>query len=306
MVESIAYRLDQRKILQLCVEIHNGEKLNRTMINKAAAAITENSSIEKDHLFCGSLVLDKDHPFTFASIHNGTPMPIEVQCYPLVIQVVYLEGFESKVFLKVKVDLNFYDGVKALHTGFQVLEFIEHNEDMTKVTPFPFTDNNGAVPSSNFLNFFSLLLHLFVAIICNLFAIEFWQGRWRRGPFQASIESKCKAQGGELGSWRVYKRWNQIPNSVSYKDVRAASEVIKNALGLNNYATTVNFSPSVALSLCPNAEILGNKAKRLQHITLPPAGQAPPPPMDTIASTMLFNSVFYNNYGIACHKHAYI
>ena len=72
---------------------------------------------------------------------------------------------------------------------------------------------------------------------------------------------------------------------------------IKETLGFSHYAITVNYSPKVALSLVRSAAEIKSRDARLGGLTLPPAGVGPPPPMDAAHSFMVFNCIFYNNYG---------
>jgi hypothetical protein len=132
------------QMLQHGFEITKGEKMTtdacKARIPLAAAAITskakENLSLVKSgELVVVSQTVPADFDFTFNSVHCTIPLQKEVEIAPLVIEIVYQEGNSDRFYVRIKIDLVYYDGVTGLHTAFQVLEFIEHG-DLSKVLKY--------------------------------------------------------------------------------------------------------------------------------------------------------------------------
>ena len=285
------------KTLQFGIQVEQAQKViaQKDKLTTAAGLLTSGgkSVVKANDLLVLSRTVGKDHPFSFASVHHDLPLPQAVDTVPMLIEVVFKEGVADKLFVRIKNDLDYYDGVTATHTGFQVLELLEHGA-LDQVSPFPFTGNNGGPDSHNsagrVLRFFAQLWRILLAVVLSLLSPSYWRGAWMPGPFQSSIEASCKGT-------RVCRRYNQIPASVTFKEIMTMTDVIKSTLKLPYYAVTVNFSPTVALALVPTLAELKNKQARNKCICLPPAGTGPPPPMDAAHSASLFNCLFYNNYG---------
>jgi hypothetical protein len=176
---------------------------------------------------------------------------------------------------------------------------LEHGT-VDKVSPFPYTGVNGSKDAHNsagrVLRFFAQLFRVLLASVFSLFSPSYWRSKWMPGPFQSSIEASWKGT-------RVCRRYHMIPESVTFEDISGITEGVRVALKLKYYAVTVNFAGidgstvPVALALVPTAAELKKRDARLNRLTLPPAGTGPPPAMDAAHSKMLFNCLFYNNYG---------
>lgn len=293
------YTMPRNKTLQFCTMVESASKMMSTAqkerLSSAADLLMsgDKSVVKKNELIVTSRTVGKDHPFTFKSVHNDLPLPDAVTKVPMVVEVIFKEGVADKLFVRVKNDLDCYDGVTATHTGFQVLEYMEHGTT-DQVTPFPYTGVNGSPDGYNSpgraLRFITQLLTVLLNVVLSLFSSAFWRGTFRPGPFQSKIEASCKGT-------RTCRRYNKIPESTKFSDIIATVDAVKSALTLKYYAVTVNFSPTVALALVLTTAELTKRDARLGYLTLPPAGTGPPPAMDAAHSAMLFNCLFYNNYG---------
>ena len=120
------YKIDLKLCLQHCIEISNAQKLTteeaKSNIKKAAFEIVRSGKtcFKQGDFFTTVTTLAPGAPFDFNSIHKDLTVPPAVEKYPLVVQVVMKEGVSDKVFVRVKTDLNYYDGVTSMNAGFQV------------------------------------------------------------------------------------------------------------------------------------------------------------------------------------------
>jgi len=291
------YKMPIEKILQFGIMVESAAKMtpHKDRLANVVDALTSGSKtvVKKSDLLVLSHTVGKNHPFSFAALHNDLPLPDSVATVPMVVEVVFKEGVKDMLFVRIKNDLDCYDGVTATHTSFQVLEFMESGS-IDKVSPFPYTGTNGGADGHNspgrFLRFFMQLARIFLAVVCTMFSPSYWRGAWMPGPLQSTIEASTKGT-------RVCRRYKNIPESVTFREILSVMDAIKTMLKLKFYAVTVNFSPTVALALVPTLEALKSREARLGCLTLPPAGTGPPPPMDAAHSGALFNCLFYNNYG---------
>lgn len=296
MAESKPYKMTINKILQLGIMVENASKMTSQAQKdklKDVADVLMNgtkSVISKNQLVVVSRTVGKDHPFSFASVHHDLPLPDVVEKVPLVIEVVFKEGVADKLFVRIKDDLDVFDGVTSTHTAFQVLEYMEHGT-IDKVSPFPYTGINGGPDSHNslgrILRFLAQFARLFFGLLPGI--PSYLCGKWRRGPLQSIMQ--------DSKGTRVCRRYNKIPESLHFREITAITDGIKTALKLAYYAVTVNFSPTVCISLVPTAAGLKQRDVRLGNLTLPPMGSGPPMPQCAFVAGILFNVLFYNNYG---------
>ena len=249
-------------------------------------------------LFATHTTVSSEFDFTFNNVHNNVSLPVEVESHPIVVQVIYQQGNRNKCFLQVKTDLDHFDGVSATHTGFQVLEYMEHGNIDAVSTYHLGTIANGAEPGTNFKNFFAQISRVMKASAKSMFSSK-KKGIFKQGINRNANEDEFFKQGLEKpeGSWRVCNRFNSIPPDVKYKDLVKSIDTAKKATGQKYYAVTCNFAPKVALALVPTLDVVNNKKERLKCIALPPVGAGPAPDMEPATSTMLYNTFFWNNYG---------
>ena len=150
------YAMEIAKTLQFGIMVESASKMTasgkKDRLKEVAELFmaSEKSVLASNHLIVTSQTVGKDYPFTFASVHRDLPVPEAVETVPMVVEIVFKEGVSDNLFVRIKNDLNFYDGVTAMHTGFQVLEYMEHGT-LDKVSPFPFTGNNGGADAHNSL-----------------------------------------------------------------------------------------------------------------------------------------------------------
>lgn len=294
MAEVKEYKMAIRKTLQFCIEVQKAENMTTPAAKELIQSLgdTLTKSVNKCVVKFGDLIvltrsLPANHPFTFSSVHNDIPLPKEVEKFPMVIEIVFQESNSAKLFVRIKNDLDFYDGVSAVHTGFQVLELLD-NIALDRISPYPFHGNNGAIPGASFGNFFAQVSRvLFSAATAPLFP-TWWQGKWMPGAWQSSTEATFAGQ-------RVCKRF--YPDNLSFRDILKIMDQCRIATGKSHFATTVNYAPQVCLALVPNLDILSSKEGRLSCIALPPVGVGPPPSMDAMHTAGIHNSLFFNNYG---------
>jgi hypothetical protein len=225
--------------------------------------------------------LPKEAAFDFESVHH-LPTPPIVEQHALVLEVVYKEG-TAKCFVRVKADLVTLDGVTALHAAFNLLEYLETGV----ISAYPFTKSNTLPPSDvQFENFSKQMKRIEDAKQDIQSDPIHEKGIWRRSPLMYEFEDTFTERKG--------LRFTEV--NLPFKQILERIDVAKEALGIELYAITVNFSPATAVSLCPTmAEVL-DKDKKLANITLPPVGTGAPAPMNEGHVETLFNTIFLNNY----------
>jgi hypothetical protein len=283
------YTYNTFKTLQHLIQVDEASLLTTENARKNIEQFVESvkqPTVQKKHLRTAITTVPKDAPFDFNDA-MWVPVPAVVDEVQMVVEVIYQAGNPKRAFVRVKNDLDFYDGVTAMHMGFQLLEFMEHG-DPSKLSPFPFTGTNGDPNVGNFLNFFSQLGRVAFGAVSNLLTPAWWRGaEWVAGPLQC-----MSAQSGRVSMW-----YNSVPDGTAHRKLLAAMDQVRTTLGLTHYSVTMNYSPSVRLALVPSLQALGNKDERLAYAALPPKGTGPPPPMDNAHVWMLANTLFFNNYG---------
>jgi len=299
------YKMNLLQTLQLCVEVSNAENMT-TMENRARIPVIADAltccgkphfitNLQEHDLVVVERTVPADFDFTLNGVHphSKLSLPKEVETTPVVIEIVFQERNPSKVFARIKVDLVYFDGVTAVHAALASLEYMEHGH-ITQVTPFPFHGTNGAEPGNNMRNFLKqAVLKSLVSAVRSLFCKEYWRGEWMHGPFQSTLEENIIAN---LGPRKCY-RYKAIPDSVNFMKFTEIMDKARVALKLNSFATTINFSPKVCLALLPSRDLIHNKNKKMEYITFPPIGAGEPLPMDSNATLMISDCIFFNNYG---------
>lgn len=269
------YKPNPEKTLQLCYELQKAEDLllmakSASTLSAAADAVT--SLLKPGALAVVSRSVGQEHPFTFSSVNGGLKAADEVAQFPLVVELVVKSGCKDRMFVRVRTNLDHFDGVGAFHASLQVLEYLEHKGDMSKISPYPFTDKNGSYPGTNFGNFARSL------------------GRVLRNSMSSN-----RVQPGEE---RQVLRFNNIPSSTKFRDISKVVESVRTELNCEGLATTVNYSPDVAVAILPDmATLQKSREEKLNWISLPPMGAGAPPPMGQTLATVMGNLVFFNNYG---------
>jgi hypothetical protein len=109
-----------------------------------AIVADEGNIIKQGEVSVHIMTLAKEDPFDFDSVQH-LPLSVLVEEFPLVLEMIYQEG-SDKCFVRVKADLNFYDGVSALHTGFNLLEYLDTTNTSKAISPYPFTASNPPYP----------------------------------------------------------------------------------------------------------------------------------------------------------------
>ena len=297
------YKLSRLTTLQHCIEISNAESMtNSKAIANIANAAQEIIASGKTPLKAGELFvtyskLEKSTGFSFNEVHRDVPLPIEVINYPVVVHVVIKEGVSDKLFIRVKVDLQYSDGVTGMNTGFQVGEFMEFGT-ADKISVLNIAGANGGAGDGfhlfNFLSFLSRQAYYAAASLLVGKSEEFTPIYNR-----ASNEEKWKKLSSSCphSSWRVCRRY-KVPDTVKFRDILIKIESIKNILSMKYFATTVNFSPKVCVAFVPDMKTLRDKKAKLNCITLPPIGAGAPADMDASHVLAMTDCVFLNNYGI--------
>jgi len=284
---------NSKQWLQHCVEVEtNPEHCGKSQeVHKAAAdaIIADNANSITGNIVITSRTLSNDELFDFNSVHL-LPLPIEVETCPLVLEAIY-KADSSKYFVRIKSDLNVYDGVSALHAGLNLIEYLETE---STISPYPFTESNPPLPENQFQNFEAQLKRLGEAKAeyeAKKSADPEYYKTFRRTPFSgADYENMFES--------RSALRFTEV--NISFPEILDRIEKAKKLLDLPFYAATINYSPSVALSFCSSIDEFRNRDKKIANICLPPVGTGPPPPMDNMHVEMLFNAIFLNSYG----KHA--
>jgi hypothetical protein len=298
------YKMNLLQTLQLCVEVSNAENMT-TMENRARIPVIADAltccgkphfitNLQEHDLAVVERTVPADFDFTLNNVHphSKLSLPKEVETTPVVIEIVFQERNPSKIFARIKVDLVYFDGVTAVHAALASLEYMEHGQ-ITQVTPFPFRGTNGAEPGNNIRNFLKQAGKSLVSAVRSLFCKEYWRGEWLHGPFQSTLEEKIIAN---LGPRKCY-RYKAIPDSVNFFKFTEIMDKARVALKLDSFATTINFSPKVCLALLPSRNLIHNKNKKMEYITFPPIGAGEPIPMDSNATLMMSDCIFFNNYG---------
>ena len=210
----------------------------------------------------------------------------------LVLEAVYLEGDQSKYFVRIKVDLNGYDGVTALHAGLNLIECLEHG-NATQLSSYPFSTSNPPLPDPE----------------QQLANFQAQQQRIQKSLGEDEATQNVPSAGTEWSrTARVAEEFESIYKGnrpamrisdvkLKFPEILSRIDKAKKQLELPFYAATVNFAPNVAVALCPTLNSFLDKEEKIHHITFPPEGTGPPPPMNEQHAQDLFNTVFLNSYG---------
>ena len=191
MTEIKPYEMNITKSLQFCIEVQQAKNMTTQRAKESLTANAKNMLVQSDKCVVKSgefkilsRTVPTTHPFTFSSVHNDIVLPKEVETIPMVIEVVFQESNSDKLFVRIKNDLEYYDGVTATHTAFQVLELLD-GVSVLGISAYPFHSNNGPVPGANFGNFLPHLGRvLYSAATAPLFP-AWWQGKWMPGAWQS-------------------------------------------------------------------------------------------------------------------------
>jgi hypothetical protein len=254
-----------------------------------AIVADEGNVVKQGEVSVHIMTLSKEDPFDFDSVQH-LPLSILVEEFPLVLEMIYQEG-SDKCFVRVKADLNFYDGVSALHTGFNLLEYLDTTNTTKVISPYPFTASNPSLPDHQQMqNFQKQLGRLRWGKIAARLNPLYWLRVWQHTPFMATFEDQFTVRPG--------LRYTDV--QLSYPEIMKRISRAKDLLKIPFFAVTVNYSPWVAVSLCPTVEECMDKNKKVSNICLPPVGTGPPAPMNAAHVEMLYNTIFVNLYG----KHA--
>eukprot|EP00980_Cylindrotheca_fusiformis_P014217 scaffold3742_cov118-Cylindrotheca_fusiformis.AAC.3 len=229
--------------------------------------------------------------FDFDTVHH-LPLPRVVEEYKVVYEMVYQDNEDSgKYFLRIKVDLNAFDGVTALHGGFNLIEYLETKNAAT-LSPYPFNTSNPPLPDHQFENFQNQMQRIEEAKQKHEPDKENIEGlKWSRTPSMAvDFEEVFKERPG--------LRFTKV--DLSFREILKRIDQAKQVLDIPFYAATINYAPNVAVSLCPTLEDFMDRERKVSNICLPPVGVGPPAPMNEQHVEDLFNTLFLNSYG----KHA--
>jgi hypothetical protein len=117
-------------------------EVHRSAIDAIVA--DEGNGVKQGEVSVHIMTLSKEDPFDFDSVQH-LPLPVSVEEFPLVLEMMHQEGSE-KCFVRINTDLTFYDGVTALHTGFNLLEYVDTTNTTKIISPYPFTASNPPPP----------------------------------------------------------------------------------------------------------------------------------------------------------------
>jgi len=265
------------------------QQVDDTIVSAAKKALVGSSEgiLSEDRFaMMKTSVLQPAGGFTLESI-KALPAPREVFEFGLTLEIMVHAQCEQ-FFMRSFVNLNKFDGVRALHTQLSTMEFLEayfENRKDASLSPFPFSQSN--VPGYGARNFANMAGFL-GAMAGNAIASSIPGGlcTGQRRDFDATAE-------------RVFFRFNRIPAGVTYRQVEAIAEKAKQDLGFQYFASTVNFQSQgqsqVGLAVSRTLNELHSPEGRSKCLTMPPG--APPPIDDPVHIGSMYDSVFYNNYG---------
>jgi hypothetical protein len=276
------YKIEMLKTLQFCYELQDAGKLVSASKKSGdfPAAVEAVLGVPGQSLKPGGLdvihTCVTENDFTFNSAGGQHPTPDAVKSCPLVVELMTKDGVNDRMFVRVFNNLDYHDGVLGLHGSFQVLEFLEH-KDSGKISPYPLTGKNGSEPGAHFGNFISHMTKVML-------------NRLSMGC--------CARRASKDANERVTFRFVDVPATTKFKDVLKVIESVRKELDKDYLAVTVNYSPKIALAFVPGMDTLNkSRDEKMKWLTLPPVGAGPPPSMDETLPNIMFNVLFFNNYG---------
>lgn len=299
------FALDMTKVLVLTVEFDYISFPDILLMDQIAhdnalrTVLTTSNAVKHEDCIITRTTLSNQ---SFNDVHS-LPARNEIFSHPLSIELIYpdkseeIEKGHMKVFGHVRVDLNWYDGVTALHTLFNVMECLEHGNIKNEANPREYlTIGSFATKyvrdSYSFKNFvgasqqvlsllFYCLKEMISQTLCILTCFRSDYESWPIGPLSVLKEKRYKP--------RVYGRFTNV--EISFKEVVKIASSLKAHLGIPWISYTMNYSPHIALGFASSFENL----MRLGRVRATPIG--PPISMDTTHACILSNSLFWNNYG---------
>ena len=90
-----------------------------------------------------------------------------------------------------------FRGVTGTHTGFQVLESMEHAGVLDQLSAYPFTGANldpSTIPGANrsrLVNFLTQATRVLFSAVSTLFRPSYWRGEWAVSSLRSTFEQKA-------------------------------------------------------------------------------------------------------------------
>jgi hypothetical protein len=278
------YKADPRLCLVLTVELDIAasphiHSLDQTVHDDATKVVTE--TIGAIHM--GDLKVervDSNEKLDFDAVHS---MEISQSWFthPVVVQFVYTPN-ETKLFGRVTVCLQDYDGVSGLHTVFSVLEYFEHKD--SGASPETYLTKPDFKASNIEVDFDPDKMGAHENMLQSLETNKGDGTRLPVGPLRVEQEDSLKP--------RIWKRFSST--KTTFKDFIRVSSECQKRLELPYVAYTVNYAPSVCLGRVPAIKDTLDREKRFDGVFTP---KGAPLPMNLDHAAGLSYMLFWNNYG---------
>lgn len=282
----MAYSPDTKLCLVHTVElkVHGTLDVTEQDLPKAIQAISQTVGAVAEHDWALENVTLPSANFNLV---NAMPISPTWFSRPLVIQIVQSEKVDS-LFLRSTTCLTNYDGVTALHTVFNVAEYLEHGKSKR---PEEYLTLPAFKTANERVDFDETKMAAHVDNVSKQQAI-FQHWTWEDvladglppGPVRSCFEEQLQPR-----EWRRFAQ-----SQSSFKDFVAVASDIQERLKLTNVAVTVNFSPSVALAEVTTMQDVLDRQKRIEGIFTPVGA---PLPMNLSHAEGLSYMLFWNNYG---------
>lgn len=228
--------------------------------------------------------------WTFDSVRNhrfcrcNSPMIIEIFDSPTT----------GEIFLRMWVDVDAYDGVSLLHTGLNVLEYLERGPDST-LTNLIIKNPDATFALRNRLHFSRHVLGLFARLARDLVLRMGIGPFFPRGRHQSAYSGPLGVVAGRLlGGAESATCLMYRLSDAEFRGAIDKVDALREQLGFVGYVCTVNYRPNVALSAVGSRDALMSAQERVDGII---TAAAPVPRGQFGPSFFLSNHCFWNNYG---------
>ncbi|CAJ1336437.1 unnamed protein product [Effrenium voratum] len=252
-------------------------------LRKAAEAVSKTVGTVSPGALAVELVKLPDADFN--SVHS-LEVSFTWETVPVVVQCVPSES-SGVMFFKVATCLSQYDGVAALHTVFNLAEYLEHTAS-GKEPEF----SQPAFKVANRKEEFDEK-----KMTAHLEHLESLQRAAEECTFDKAMQAGLPPHSGrarleEQLPPRVVRRVSS--SATSFREFICIMSEAKARLNLSHVATPVNYSPQLALSRLPGFSEALDREKRVNGVFCP---IGPPLPMNLAHAKELSYMFLFNNYG---------
>lgn len=228
--------------------------------------------------------------WTFDMVRNHHSCP----CNSPMAFEIFNSSTTGDIFVRMWVDVDAYDGVSLLHTGLNILEYLEGGPE-SKLTKLIFKNPDSTFVLRNRVHFVRHISGLLLRLVRDLFVrmgVGFFAPRLRRQSVYSGPLGVLAGRflGGAASPTCLMYRMSDS----EFKGAVDKVDALRKELGFLGYVCTVNYRPHVALSAVDSREAIMNAQARVDGII---TAAAPVPRAQFGPSFFLSNHCFWNNYG---------